>query len=89
MTWVLGKALLPTTAARAGLGVRGFMNAAFGLRVDFFLATFFTAFLAFLAAGFFLAAFFLVFLVAMILFLEVNGCSFEPDTNIGQFVSPG
>jgi hypothetical protein len=50
--------LLPTTAARAALGVKGFINAAFGLRFTFGLAAFLAAFLgaAFLAA-FFGAAF--------------------------------
>src|SRR5258708_10636648 len=44
-TSVRGIGLSPTTLARAALGVIGFMNAAFGLRADFF-AAFFAAFLA-------------------------------------------
>ena len=61
-----GKGLLPTTSPSAALGVRAFINAAEGLRADFFLAAFLgaaflaTFFTAFLAAGF-LAAFFAAF----------------------------
>src|SRR5215467_2563928 len=36
VTSVRGTALLPITSDSAGLGVIGFMNAAFGLRADFF-----------------------------------------------------
>jgi hypothetical protein len=78
---VRGRPLLPTTAARAALGVRGLINAALGLRffagflaAFFFGAAFFTAFFgaAFLAAFFgaaFLAGFF-AFLVAIFFDLE-------------------
>ena len=37
-TSVRGIAFFPTTAARAALGVNGFMKAALGLRADFFFA---------------------------------------------------
>ena len=64
---VLGMGLFPTTLASASLSVRRAINAALGLRADFFLAAFFTAFLgAFFATFFtaFLAAFFTTFLAA-------------------------
>jgi hypothetical protein len=46
VTSVRGTALAPITAASAGLGVTGRMNAALGFLADFFLA-FFVVFLAF------------------------------------------
>src|SRR5438105_15138003 len=42
-TSVRGNGLLPTTSASGPLGVRGLINAADGLRADFFLAGFFAA----------------------------------------------
>jgi ABC-type Na+ efflux pump permease subunit len=51
-------------AASGPLGVRGFMNAAFGLRATFFFATFFAG--AFFGAAFF-AAFFATFLAGAFL----------------------
>ena len=56
MTSVLGNGLEPTTSANAGLAVNGAMKAAFGVRLAFLGAAFFTAFLA-AFAGDFLAAF--------------------------------
>ena len=49
MISVRGRGLAPTTAARAGLGVRGFMKAALGVR-------FFSAGASVLVAGAFFAA---------------------------------
>jgi hypothetical protein len=67
VTSVLGCGLEPITAARAGDGFNGFINAAFGLRFVFAFVTFFFAgavlaavFLAgFLAADFLATVFFL------------------------------
>src|SRR5262249_9808423 len=67
VTSVRGIGLEPTTAASVELGVIGFMNAAFGLRLAFFGAAFLVIFfIGFLAADF-LAAFldFLPFLAAI------------------------
>jgi hypothetical protein len=64
VTSVRGSGLLPTTAARAELGVIAFMKAALG----FLFAFGFAAALAFLGAAFlaaFLGAAFFTFLVAM------------------------
>ncbi|MNN86333.1 hypothetical protein D3C81_2037400 [compost metagenome] len=55
MTSVRGSGAEPTTAARAGLGVRGFMKAALGVR--------FLAGVADAAAGAFFAVAMLLFLV--------------------------
>jgi hypothetical protein len=71
--------LLPTTSANAALGVSAFINAAEGLRADFFLAAFLgaaflaTFFTAFLAAGFF-TAFFATYLAAFFvaIFLDLE-----------------
>src|SRR5688572_23332742 len=59
-----GRAFGPITAASAGLGVIGFMNAAFGFRFAFFFAGAFFAF-AFGFAAFFLAFFFAAILVLL------------------------
>ncbi len=53
MTSVRGTAFDPMTAASAGLGETGFMNAALGLRADFFFAVFFVAFAFFVLFDFF------------------------------------
>jgi hypothetical protein len=79
-TSVRGNPLVPTIAPRSALGVSGFINAADGLRADFFLAAFFfgAAFLAAFFGAAFLAAFFgaaflaAFFFVAIFLILEVN-----------------
>src|SRR5690606_7227998 len=64
VTSVRGSGAAPITAARAGLGVRAFMNAALGVRfaATFFAAAFFAgvAFLAVGAAVFLAGAFFAV-----------------------------
>src|SRR4051812_50159853 len=60
-TSVRGIGLLPTTAASCGLGVSGFMNAAFGVRFlagAFFAAAFLAGGAFFARAGFFAAALF-------------------------------
>ena len=60
-TCVRGIAFAPTTAAKAGLGVKGFMKAAFGFLFVFaFLVVFFVAFLV---------AFFVAFFVVFLAFL--------------------
>jgi hypothetical protein len=58
VTSVRGIGFEPTTVASCGLGVIGFMNAAFGVR---FLAVFFAAFLVVFRAAGLLADFFAVF----------------------------
>jgi hypothetical protein len=63
--------LFQIIAASSGLGVRGDIIAAFGLRDDFF-ADFCDAFVVFLGAAFlaaFLATFFVVFFTAFAIFL--------------------
>src|SRR6185312_14868820 len=76
MISVLGKGLLPTSSAKVGLSVSGTINAALGLRADFFFGAFLAAFFgAFLAA--FFAAFFGAFLAAFF------GAFFEAFLNSG------
>jgi ABC-type Fe3+-siderophore transport system permease subunit len=60
----------PITAASAGLGVTGFMNAGFGFRFAFFFAGAF-----FIAFFFGFAAFFLAFFFAAIVVLLGFGSS--------------
>src|SRR5688572_17590799 len=57
VTSVLGMSLPPITPASVGLGVIGFMNAAFGLRALFFFAGFFAALLTFFFEAFAFLAF--------------------------------
>jgi len=74
MICVLGVGLLPITAARLALGVNAAMNAALGLRADFFLATFLAAFLTTFFAAFlatFLAAFLATFLLVFFAIAQV------------------
>jgi hypothetical protein len=59
-----GRGFGPITAANAGLGIIGFMNAGFGFRFDFFFAGAF-----FIAFFFGFAAFFLAFFFAAIVVL--------------------
>src|SRR5688572_8403729 len=73
MISVLGNGLLPTTSDKAGLRVKGAINAAFGFLADFLAGAFLAAFLgaaffgaAFLAAAFFGAAFVADFLAAFL-----------------------
>src|SRR5678815_940697 len=64
---VRGRGFGPTTCASSALGVRGFMNAALGFRVDFFLA----GFAALFRAVFFAAFFTLFFALFFALFLAI------------------
>src|SRR4051794_15674136 len=63
MICVLGKGLLPTTSANAGLVFNGAMKAALGFLADFFFGA---AFLAAFFAAFLGAAFFATFLAAFL-----------------------
>src|SRR5688572_2407370 len=71
-----GRAFGPITAASAGLGVIGFMNAAFGFRFDFFFAGAFFAF-AFGFAAFFLAFFFAAILVLLAVGRRASMCVYR------------
>ena len=70
VTSVRGIAFAPTTIASAALGIIGFMNAAFGFRLEaFFFAAFFATF--FFGAAFFATFFFATFFFAAFFFAAI------------------